>query len=41
MNKIDSQISLIENLTPSSWPLGYFENTISYVKNDGLWLIIM
>lgn len=38
MNKIDSQISLIENLTPSSWPSGYFENTISYVKNDGLWL---
>lgn len=38
MNKIDSQISLIENLTPLSWPLKYFENVISYVKNDGLWL---
>lgn len=38
MKKIDSEIKTIENLPSFSWPLGYFETVISYVKNEGLWL---
>ena len=38
MRNIDTEIQLIENLPSYPWPVGYFENVISHVKNKGLWL---
>jgi hypothetical protein len=38
MRKIDTEIESIKNIPSYSWPENYFDNTISYVKNDGLWL---
>jgi hypothetical protein len=38
MRKIDTEIESIKNIPSYSWPENYFHNTISYVKNDGLWL---
>lgn len=38
MKNIDAEIKNIKNLQSFNWPAGYFENVISYVKNEGLWL---
>jgi|688.fasta_scaffold14923_7 hypothetical protein len=38
MKNINAEIEYIENLPSFSWPADYFENVISYVKNEGLWL---
>jgi hypothetical protein len=38
MRKIDTEIEDIKNLPPFNWPTDYFNNVISYVRNEGLWL---
>jgi hypothetical protein len=37
-NKINEEVTLIESAPSFSWARDYFESTISYVKNEGLWL---
>lgn len=38
MKKIDSEIKKIKSVSATPWILPYFADTLSYVKNDGLWL---
>lgn len=38
MNTMDSEIEKIESLSSLQWTHEYFINTLTYVKNDGLWL---